>query len=310
MSRQSSLTSFFGGKNIPEKKMNEPSKKKKIQTKISTTAKRNHKTDCNKEMNGKLKTKKRKIIDDLVDTDDDYSKNEKYDSKKESLLNEESSNVLCSTKSKEKISGKTNTTTAENTNELSKVKIIKEDETVEGLNNDNEFEIIGESESSNEFENDSEASNEDDVKLSELLEEKSKILKNTSEKSQHSIKKEKKPDIKMKDITLDEIPWKENGKVPFSILCETFLAIENISSRLQIQDILTKLFQKALLAAPQDVIVLIYLASNTVAPAYDCVELGIGDSILEKAIGEASGTSTCTFNVTIFASFILFSYSF
>jgi len=34
-----------------------------------------------------------------------------------------------------------------------------------------------------------------------------------------------------------------------------------------------------------------YLASNTVAPAYECVELGVGDSILIKAIGEASGTN-------------------
>jgi hypothetical protein len=40
-----------------------------------------------------------------------------------------------------------------------------------------------------------------------------------------------------------------------------------------------------------DLYSLIYLASNTVAPSYECVELGVGDSILIKAIGEASGTA-------------------
>jgi len=38
-------------------------------------------------------------------------------------------------------------------------------------------------------------------------------------------------------------------------------------------------------------ITLVYLASNTVAAAYECVELGIGDAILIKAIGEASGSN-------------------
>jgi DNA ligase-1 len=42
---------------------------------------------------------------------------------------------------------------------------------------------------------------------------------------------------------------------------------------------------------PKDLYQLIYLTSNTVAPAYECVELGIGDSILIKAIGEAYGSN-------------------
>jgi hypothetical protein len=40
-----------------------------------------------------------------------------------------------------------------------------------------------------------------------------------------------------------------------------------------------------------DLYTLIYLASNSVAPQHDNVELGVGDSILIKAIGEASGTN-------------------
>ena len=40
-----------------------------------------------------------------------------------------------------------------------------------------------------------------------------------------------------------------------------------------------------------DLYALVYLTSNTVAPQHDNIELGVGDSILIKAIDEASGTS-------------------
>ena len=40
-----------------------------------------------------------------------------------------------------------------------------------------------------------------------------------------------------------------------------------------------------------DLYTLLYLTSNSVAPKHDNVELGVGDSILIKAIGEASGTT-------------------
>ena len=40
-----------------------------------------------------------------------------------------------------------------------------------------------------------------------------------------------------------------------------------------------------------DLYTLLYLTSNTVAPQHANVELGVGDGILIKAIGEASGTA-------------------
>jgi DNA ligase-1 len=111
---------------------------------------------------------------------------------------------------------------------------------------------------------------------------------------------------------------------PYSALCDTFSAIEEISSRLEIQEKLTELFRMVLLqegggdgdeeeneksitennnkvdnknqskistAKQSDLYTLLYLASNSVAPQHDNVELGVGDSILIKAIGEASGTN-------------------
>jgi ATP-dependent DNA ligase len=83
----------------------------------------------------------------------------------------------------------------------------------------------------------------------------------------------------------------KHSPIPYSVLCKTLSDIESISSRLEIQKHLTNLFRLCLLKNPKDLISLIYLASNTVAAAYECVELGIGDSILIKAIGEASGSN-------------------
>jgi DNA ligase-1 len=105
---------------------------------------------------------------------------------------------------------------------------------------------------------------------------------------------------------------------PYSALCDTFSSIEEISSRLEIQEKLTELFRMVLLREgggvddnvdgekegkseeegvkkknnnKSDLYTLLYLASNSVAPQHDNVELGVGDSILIKAIGEASGTN-------------------
>ena len=40
---------------------------------------------------------------------------------------------------------------------------------------------------------------------------------------------------------------------------------------------------------PADLDAIVHLASNTVSPAYEGLELGIGDSLLVKAICEATG---------------------
>eukprot|EP00557_Chaetoceros_sp_GSL56_P001912 CAMPEP_0176492004 /NCGR_PEP_ID=MMETSP0200_2-20121128/8741_1 /TAXON_ID=947934 /ORGANISM="Chaetoceros sp., Strain GSL56" /LENGTH=902 /DNA_ID=CAMNT_0017889485 /DNA_START=4405 /DNA_END=7113 /DNA_ORIENTATION=- len=93
------------------------------------------------------------------------------------------------------------------------------------------------------------------------------------------------------DSILSDKSCVPNSPIPYSVLCKTLADIESITSRLKIQQHLTNLFRLCLLKNPKDLISLIYLASNTVAAAYQCVELGIGDSILIKAIGEAGGSN-------------------
>ena len=78
--------------------------------------------------------------------------------------------------------------------------------------------------------------------------------------------------------------------VLYEDVVKIFEQIEAISGRLEIQAILTTFFRRLLKDAPNDLYHVVYLASNSIAPAYQCVELGIGDSILMKAIGEAYGT--------------------
>ena len=115
----------------------------------------------------------------------------------------------------------------------------------------------------------------------------------------------KKPDTKASSDRVEEgsslsSSLKGNDPIPYSVLCETFASIEAITSRLEIQKILTRLFRFCLEKSPNDLLPTVYLASNSVAPAYECVELGVGDAILIKAVGEASGTNAGTLDVILY----------
>ena len=65
-----------------------------------------------------------------------------------------------------------------------------------------------------------------------------------------------------------------SSPVQYQDFVKVFEKIEPISGRLEIQSILTKFLRQVLQYSPQDLYSVIYLASNSVAPAYECVELG------------------------------------
>lgn len=88
---------------------------------------------------------------------------------------------------------------------------------------------------------------------------------------------------------LNIITWNSGDRIPYMALVQTFERIEAISSRLEKESLFSNLFRSIILTTPEDLDSVIYLASNTVFPAYDGLELGIGDALLIKAVSESTG---------------------
>ncbi|KAJ3247776.1 tRNA ligase [Chytriomyces hyalinus] len=85
--------------------------------------------------------------------------------------------------------------------------------------------------------------------------------------------------------------WKKGEPVPYSALCKTFEEIEATTKRLKITEYLTKFFRTVLLLSPKSMIHCVYLCLNKICPEYEGKELGIGESILMKAVANATGRS-------------------
>lgn len=103
---------------------------------------------------------------------------------------------------------------------------------------------------------------------------------------------EDKQAMKKTDENLGQMSTSKTSSGPllYLKLAETFDAIERTSSRLEIQQILTDFFIQAIQETPGDLLPAIYLAVCTqLAPPYEGVQIGIGDSILIKAIGQTTG---------------------
>ncbi|KAF6025173.1 LIG1 [Bugula neritina] len=61
---------------------------------------------------------------------------------------------------------------------------------------------------------------------------------------------------------------------------------------LKIVEMLSNFFRSVIILSPNDLLQCIYLCLNKTAPAYEGVELGIGDAILIKALAEATGRNS------------------
>lgn len=80
-----------------------------------------------------------------------------------------------------------------------------------------------------------------------------------------------------------------NGGVPYSAFARVCGVVEKMTGRLQITEVLSKFIAAVLDRMPADLLPVLYLLSNQVAPAYENVELGVGDALLQKAIAQACG---------------------
>lgn len=87
--------------------------------------------------------------------------------------------------------------------------------------------------------------------------------------------------------------WAKGNPVTYAALSKTFEVLEEqegSGSALLKADILRNFFRSILVLCPTELPMCIYLCSNKLGPAYEGLELGIGDAILFKAVSEATGT--------------------
>ncbi|KAK9397338.1 DNA ligase 1 [Crotalus adamanteus] len=83
--------------------------------------------------------------------------------------------------------------------------------------------------------------------------------------------------------------WGPGQKIPYMAVARTFEYIEEESARLKIIETLSNLFRSAIVLSPQDLLPCVYLCLNRLGPAYEGLELGIGKTILMKALAQATG---------------------
>ncbi|KAI4169834.1 MAG: hypothetical protein LQ343_005383 [Gyalolechia ehrenbergii] len=85
--------------------------------------------------------------------------------------------------------------------------------------------------------------------------------------------------------------WRQGEPVPYAALCTTFSLIEMTTKRLTISSHCSLFLRQILRLTPQDLLPTVQLMLNKLAADYAGIELGIGESLIMKAIGETTGRS-------------------
>ncbi|KAH6671562.1 DNA ligase [Plectosphaerella plurivora] len=90
--------------------------------------------------------------------------------------------------------------------------------------------------------------------------------------------------------TKDPYPdWKAGAPVPYAALCTTFSLVEMTTKRLEIMAHCSLFLRQVMRLTPDDLLPTVLLMINKLAPDYAGIELGIGESLIMKAIGESTG---------------------
>jgi DNA ligase-1 len=140
-----------------------------------------------------------------------------------------------------------------------------------------------------ESEEEPEEDEEEDEEDSDVQETEEKA---PEKKSKPATKAAKKTQIKLPINTKDPYPdWKAGEPVPYAALCTTFSLIEMTSKRLIIIEYCSAFLRQVLRLTPDDLLPTVSLMINKLAADYAGIELGIGESLIMKAIGEATGRS-------------------
>ncbi|PWA94062.1 DNA ligase 1 [Artemisia annua] len=83
--------------------------------------------------------------------------------------------------------------------------------------------------------------------------------------------------------------WGEGERVPFLFLVRVFDAISKESGRIVMTEIVCNMLRTVIDTTPDDLVAVVYLLANRIAPAHEGLELGIGDASIIKALAEACG---------------------
>jgi DNA ligase-1 len=112
------------------------------------------------------------------------------------------------------------------------------------------------------------------------------------EKPEVAAKAREKIQTTLKSNTKDPYPdWKPGEPVPYAALCTTFSLIEMTSKRLIMTAHCSLFLRQVLRLTPDDLLPTVLLMINKLAADYAGIELGIGESLIMKAIGETTGRS-------------------
>jgi DNA ligase-1 len=112
------------------------------------------------------------------------------------------------------------------------------------------------------------------------------------EKPEVAAKAREKIQSTLKAQSKDPYPdWKPGEPVPYAALCTTFSLIEMTTKRLIIASHCSLFLRQVLRLTPDDILPTVLLMINKLAADYAGIELGIGESSIMKAIGEATGRS-------------------
>ncbi|XP_030053548.1 DNA ligase 1 isoform X2 [Microcaecilia unicolor] len=88
---------------------------------------------------------------------------------------------------------------------------------------------------------------------------------------------------------LKDACWSRGQKVPYLAVARTFERIEEESARLKNIETLSNFLRSVIAISPDDLLPCIYLCLNQLGPAFEGLELGIGETIIMKAVAQATG---------------------
>lgn len=94
--------------------------------------------------------------------------------------------------------------------------------------------------------------------------------------------------------SLDICPWPNNAPAPYSFLAHTLSTLSGTRSRISILNTLTNCLRTIIKYHPASLCSALYLLSNSLSPPYSPLELGLGPSIISKAIQDVSGLTPAT----------------